>query len=120
MESCLPTSDFPDQVILLRPSGGVELALALPENARKYCIAAARFYRDGEDKAAKDLFLAVLKSAVSPVLGRQLRFYTVPQLALLASHLLNVKFSVLTPQQKVLSAEAVEKSLRRLFERQKQ
>ena len=117
MESSLPTSDFQDQVILQKPSGGAELALALPENARKYCIAAARFFKSGEHKTAKDIFIGVLKSAVSPSLGRELRFYTVPQLALLAAHLLNVKFSLASPAQESISPKAVETSLRRLLQK---
>jgi hypothetical protein len=114
MENFLPTSDFPDYVILEYPAGGVELALALPENARKYCVTAAQYFRAGREKNARDIFTAVLKSAVSPALAAKLRFYTVPELAALAAHLLNVKFLFETRQQETVSAAAMEKSLARL------
>ena len=118
MDSFLPTADFTDRIILKKPSGSIELALALPENARKYCITAVQFYQCGQKRAAKELFLRVLKSAVSPALLRRLRFYSVPQLAQLASYLLNAKFSSSVPQEEEISAEAFDRALQRLLERQ--
>ena len=118
MDSFSPTADFPDHIILQKPSGGIELALALPENARKYCIAAVQFYQCGQKKAAKELFLHILKNAVSPALNRHLRFYSVPHLAELASYLLNAKFNRLAPQKEEISAEAFDRTLRRLLDRQ--
>jgi hypothetical protein len=115
MDSFLPTADFTDCIILKKPSGGIELALALPENARKYCITAVQFYQSGEKRAAKELFLRVLKNAVSPALRRHLRFYSVPQLARLASYLLNAKFSSFAPQEEEFSTEAFNRALRRLL-----
>ena len=118
MDNFSPTADFPDHIILQKPSGGIELALPLPENTRKYCIIAARFYRSGQKKAAKELFLRILESAVSPALLRRLRFYSVPRLAQLASFLLNAKFSTLVPQEQEVSPEDLNRALQRLLERQ--
>ena len=114
MENFSHTSDFPDYVILEQPAGGVELALALPENARKYCVTAARYFRAGREKSARDIFTAVLKTAVSPALGAKLKFYSVPELAVLAAHLLNVKFMFVEQNRETVSAAAMEKSLARL------
>ena len=118
MDSFLPTADFTDCIILKKPSGSIELALALPENTRKYCITAVQFYQCGQKKAAKELFLRILKSAVSPALLRRLRFYSVPRLAQLASYLLNAKFNSPAPQNEEISAEAFDRALRRLIGRQ--
>ena len=118
MDNFSPTADFPDHIILQKPSGGIELALPLPENTRKYCIIAARFYRSGQKKAAKELFLHILKNAVSPALKRRLNFYSVPQLAQLASYQLNANSGSLAPQEQEVSPADIERALRRLLERQ--
>lgn len=118
MDSFLPTADFADCIILKKPSGGIELAFALPENTRKYCITAVQFYQSGQKRAAKELFLRILESAVSPALLRRLRFYSVPLLAQLASYLLNAKFSSFAPPEEEISAEAFDRALRRLLDRQ--
>ena len=109
-------SDFPDHVILEYPSGGAELALPLPENVRKYCITAAQFFKQGKVKAAKDIFISLLKLSVPPSLAGRLKRYSVTDLALLAAHLLNSKSTdVLSVVPETVNVRAVEKSMQRLL-----
>ena len=116
-DSSLPTCDIPEYVILEYHSGGAELALALPENARQYCVTAARFFRAGRKKTARDIFCGVLKYAVPDPLAKKFKYFTVPELAHLAAYLLDVKFSESKIPEETFSAPALEKSMQRLLEK---
>ncbi len=109
--------DFPDFVILEYASGGAEFAFALPENARKYCIAAAQFFRAGRKKTAKDIFICVLKHAVPSSLAKKFKYFTVPELAHLAAYLLDVKFAEDKSPEETFSDSALEKSMQRLLKK---
>ena len=116
-ENSLPTSNIPDFVILEYASGGAEFACALPENARKYCVTAAQFFRAGRKKTAKDIFICVLKYAVPSSLAKKFKSFTVPELAHLAAYLLDVKFSESRRPEEDFSDSAFEKSMQRLLEK---
>lgn len=116
-ENSLPMCDFPDFVILEYASGGAEFAFVLPENARKYCVAAARFFRSGRTKTAKDIFICVLKHAVPPSLAKKFKYFTVPELAHLAAYLLDAKFTENKAPEETFSDSAFEKSMQRLLEK---
>ena len=109
--------DFPEYVILEYPSGGAELAFPLPENARKYCVTAAQFFRAGRKKTAKDIFICVLKHAVPSSLAKKFKYFTVPELAHLAAYLLNVKFAEQKVQEENIPVPALEKSIQRLLKK---
>ena len=115
METFLPMRNFPDYVILEYTSGGAELALALPEGARPYCIAAARLYKAGRSRAARDLFLLILRDFVTERLACNLRKFTVPELAELAAYLLNVKHSVKENPEISISDAALDRAIDRLL-----
>ena len=116
-ENSLPTCNIPDFVILEYASGGAEFAFALPENARKYCVMAAQFFRAGRKKTAKDIFICVLKYAVPSSLAKKFKSFTVPELAHLAAYLLDVKFSESKMPEETFSAPALEKSMQRLLKK---
>ena len=114
MENSLPTCNFPEYIILEYASGGAEFALALPETARRYCIAAARLYKAGHVRTAHDIFICVLHGAVTERLSRRLRKFTVPELAELAAYLLNAKFQGERIREKKISQEALDRAISRI------
>ena len=115
MENFLLTSDFPERVILEYPPGNIEFSLALPENTRRYCIAAARYFKLGKKRAARKIFTEILKSAVPDSLAGRLKFLTITELAHLAAYLLDIKNLHEQPLVENVSQQAFDKSVERLL-----
>ena len=116
-ENSLLICDFPNYVILEYSSGGAEFAQALPETARPYCVTAARFFETGRSRTARDICTGVLKHALPASLAKKLKYFTIPELAQLAAYLLDVKFSDSQVPEESISAQALEKSIKRLKEK---
>ena len=114
MENSLPICNFPEYIILEYASGGAEFALALPETVRMYCAAAARLYHAGCERTARDIFIFVLRQAVTGRLGKKLKRFTVPELAGLAAYLLNAKFRQPQAMGVQITPDALEKAIERI------
>ena len=88
-------------IVKLSPKESAELLLRIKEG----------------DKAARDIFTGVLKHALPASLAKKLKYFTIPELAQLAAYLLDVKFSDSQVPEESISAQALEKSIKRLKEK---
>ena len=109
-------SDFPFCVILEYPEGGAEFSRPLPEGARRFCIEAARSFKRGRERTARDIFLKVLAYSVPEKLLGRLRRCSTTELAELAAFLLDAgKTEKISPE--LPAPEDIERAARRVIAR---